>query len=238
MYLSRLILNPTHRSVWRDLGDCQALHRAVMSAFPLTPGTGDARSALGVLYRVEEHRTGAVDLLVQSKVAPDWTVFERGYLQDTGEDLKNPACKSVAHYYHSLVTGAVLAFRLRANPTRKIDTKTGADRRRRNGKRVELRGEEAQLEWLRRKSEQAGFQVLSVRADPYVPNVRAIHGTKATGKRPGTAATRLTLASVLFEGMLRVTNTEKFRRALEQGVGTGKAYGFGLLSVARVQGGP
>lgn len=236
MYLSRLVLNPRHRQVWRNLGDCQGLHRTVMSAFPSGPGTGDARSALGVLYRVEEQRSGAVTLLVQSKVPPDWSALEVGYLQGMGEDTDNPACKAVDQQYRALHAGDVLTFRLRANPTRKIDTKTGIDGRRRNGKRVELCREEAQLEWLRRKGEQAGFELLSVRANPHVPNVRAVPGTKVTGKRPGNGAGALTLASVLYEGILRVTDGEKFRRALEQGIGPGKAYGFGLLSVARATG--
>ena len=238
MYLSRLILNPRHRGVWRGLADCQSLHRTVMSAFPSASGTADARSALGVLYRVEEQRAGAIALLVQSKVPPDWSQLDHGYLQDTGSDFANPACKEVDQQYRSLHAGDVLTFRLRANPTRKIDTKTGIDGRRRNGKRVELCREEAQLEWLRRKGEQAGFELLSVRANLDVPNVRALPGTKVTGKRPGNGAGRLTLASVIFEGVIRVADAEKFRRALEQGVGPGKAYGFGLLSVARARGSP
>jgi CRISPR system Cascade subunit CasE len=37
---------------------------------------------------------------------------------------------------------------------------------------------------------------------------------------------------VVFEGRLRVTDAEAFRRALAAGIGSGKAFGFGLLSVA------
>ena len=44
---------------------------------------------------------------------------------------------------------------------------------------------------------------------------------------------RLTFASVLFDGELVVTDAELFRTALASGVGTSKAYGFGLLSIAR-----
>jgi len=43
--LSRLILDPRSRDVARDVADCHALHRTVMSGFPLT--TADAQSALG-----------------------------------------------------------------------------------------------------------------------------------------------------------------------------------------------
>lgn len=48
----------------------------------------------------------------------------------------------------------------------------------------------------------------------------------------GASASKITFASVLFEGLLRVTNPDAFRSALEMGIGSGKAYGFGLLSIA------
>jgi CRISPR system Cascade subunit CasE len=40
---------------------------------------------------------------------------------------------------------------------------------------------------------------------------------------------------VLFNGTLAVTDPERFRAALATGIGSGKAYGFGLLSVARLE---
>ncbi len=43
---------------------------------------------------------------------------------------------------------------------------------------------------------------------------------------------RLTFASVLFDGDLVVLDKMLFLEALSGGIGTGKAYGFGLLSIA------
>jgi CRISPR system Cascade subunit CasE len=43
----------------------------------------------------------------------------------------------------------------------------------------------------------------------------------------------MSFGSVLFEGELIVTDVKAFREALMQGIGSGKAYGFGLLSIAR-----
>ena len=37
---------------------------------------------------------------------------------------------------------------------------------------------------------------------------------------------------VLFEGMLRVDEPEKFLKSVESGIGSAKGFGFGLLSVA------
>ncbi len=41
-----------------------------------------------------------------------------------------------------------------------------------------------------------------------------------------------TFQGVLFEGSLQVVDAEAFRKALAHGIGPGKAFGFGLLSVA------
>jgi CRISPR system Cascade subunit CasE len=42
----------------------------------------------------------------------------------------------------------------------------------------------------------------------------------------------MTFGSVLFEGVLQVTDPDGFRETLATGIGSGKAYGFGLLSIA------
>ena len=242
LYLSRLILNPRSRDVRRDLANCQELHRTILSAFPKTSSNdGGARNQFGVLYRIETSpRMGSIALLVQSKPEPDWKNLMSGYLADTVGDVENPACKRIDGKYQALEEGLTLTFRLRANPTRKIDTRTGPDGRRRNGKRVELRKEEDQIAWMKRKAELSGFRVLSVRVDANVPNLRAIPQSKETGWRQAvqreggtTEKNRLTFGSVLFEGELIITDADLFRQALENGIGSGKAYGFGLLSIAR-----
>jgi len=227
MILSRLALNPRSHETVRDLSDCQQLHRTIMSAFPQS--SGPARADFSVLFRVEYPRAAAPALLVQSLCRPDWSRLPSGYL------LGIPQEKDIAGAYAAVGNGAILRFKLRANPTRRIDTKSGPDGERRNGKRVELRTESAQLDWLRRKGLAAGFEVLSVQASSGVLNVRVNDEGKSRGFRSsGLAASkaRLTFASVLFEGMLRVTNADAFREALEKGIGSAKAYGFGLLSVA------
>ncbi len=224
MYLSRLLLNPQSRAVCRDLADCQELHRTIMSAFPQTEAPGRARERFGVLHRLDvDRRRGRLTLLVQSLVVPDWTRLPDDYLIHTvGEE--NPAVKPVGRIFQALAPGTVLSFRLRANPTRKIDTKTGPDGLRRHGRRVELVQEEQQIAWLKRKGCEGGFAVLSLRVGGL---------TKEKGRRRDGRTAPLTLAGVLFEGHLRITDPQKFvSHALARGLGPGKAYGLGLLSLA------
>jgi CRISPR system Cascade subunit CasE len=227
MILSRLVLNPRSREVIRDLGDCQAMHRTILSAF--RQASGPARAEFGVLFRMEYPRAGMPTLLVQARERPDWSKLPPSYLAKTHD------AKDVSEAYASIDAGATLRFRLRANPTRRIDTKSGPNGERRNGRRVELKTEAEQLEWLGRKGAAHGFEVLSVRASGDVPNVRVSDEGKSRGFRSSgvrQAKNPMTFASVLFEGVLRVTDAEAFRLALERGIGSAKAYGFGLLSVA------
>lgn len=232
MFLSKLLLNSRSREVRRDLADCQNLHRSLLAAFPQQARTDTgARAEFGVLYRVETNpRTGAVTVLVQSEGQPDWSVLPTGYLL---EDASEP--KPVAAIYQGLPAGQRLRFRLRANPTRAITAFDAAGKIKKNSQRVELRGEAEQLEWLRRKSRTGGFKLLALRVNSEVPNARVQPAGKSLGWRANDAGEfkRLTLAAVVFEGELEVTQAEQFQQTLRQGIGRGKAYGFGLLSLAR-----
>ena len=229
MFLSRLVLNPRSRAAWRDLADCHSLHRTVMSAFPDVPGDA-AREQLGVLYRLEVRGSaGAPEVLVQSKAEPDWSGLPTDYL------LQAPGCKDVSGAYGALKAGDVLRFRITANPTRKIDTKSGPDGQRRNGRRVELRIDGERLSWLQRKALEGGFELLSVRTGP-VPDIRTALGTRLSGWRNDrhhqSTRRRVTFCPVTFEGHLRIVDPAAFRETLAAGIGPAKAFGFGLMSVA------
>lgn len=234
IYLYRLILDPRNQAVRRDLADCQNLHRTVLSGFPqAASGAGGAREQFGVLHRVDTMRTG-VELYVQSNVEPNWDHLPSGYLLTAAG--ANPVCKRVDELYAGLSSTTRLRFRLSANPTKRLHAATGNDGWG-AGKRVDLRREEDQLAWLEAKAHAGGFSLSHVQANPHVANVRQMPGGRVTGNRsrPGSSSTErapLTFGSVLFEGELHVTDPLLFLSTLERGIGSGKAYGFGLLSIA------
>ena len=236
LFLSRLILNSRNRQVRRDLSDCHELHRTVMSAFPQAKSdSAGARAQYNVLFRVDlDHRTGKVALLVQSSIQPDWNNLPSDYLLEVHGEAENPGCKPIDEAYQLLQPGTRLRFRLRANPTRRVSQKCSREKSSGHGKRVELYKEEDQIAWLERKAETGGFRLLGVRINPDVLNVRASPENKASGWRNHEGQKRgLTFGSVLFEGELAITDNEKFQTALAVGIGSGKAYGFGLLSIAK-----
>jgi CRISPR system Cascade subunit CasE len=233
MYLSRLTLNPRSRQAGNDMANCQELHRRLLSAFgPAAAADPGARAQLGLLYRVDESSTRPAQVLVQSRELPNWAALPDGYLFGSGGELENPACKPVNDFYAELRQGMALRFRLRANPTRRIAGKSEAEKPEKRGKRVELRGEEQWHAWLARKGDQHGFEPR--RNWLGAVDVQMIDQGKLQGWRGREVGTRrMTLAAVLFNGRLEVTEVELFRQALVNGIGSGKAYGFGLLSVAR-----
>jgi CRISPR system Cascade subunit CasE len=84
---------------------------------------------------------------------------------------------------------------------------------------------EQQRAWLDRKAAGSGFLVREV--------MQAQEGPCELRRR-GSQPIRL--YGVLFDGILEVLETEAFRDVICAGIGPGKAFGFGLLSVRLLEG--
>lgn len=221
MMLSRLFLNAHSRDVQRALGDSHALHARVMSMFPAVD-VSSPRAALGVLHRLERSDHGdALVLLVQSSERPEVSKLPSGFL-DPGAGGDAASSRDLAPVLASIQPGARFRFRLRANATRRIDTKSGPDGKRRNGKRVPVRGDEGRLQWVTSRLLANGFRLLG--SDQPRPEGKSL--AHADGK------VRTHVAHV-FDGVVEVVDGDLAKRALSCGIGPAKAYGFGLLSLAR-----
>jgi CRISPR system Cascade subunit CasE len=233
-WLSRLLLNPRSRLARQDLSNCHALHRTLMRAFPQTPPGAPAREQFGVLYRLEaDERRSCLVLLVQSQVAPAWAQLPA---DRNGQPfcLVAPESKPIDDNVRALRDGRRLVFRLRANPTQ---CKSSGKQSGRRGKPLAVFGAENQLAWLHRQGAAGGFRVDSARVRPDLSSfaARAPHASvswQQGRKKAGAKSLALTFGAVVFEGVLTVTDAGTFRDTLAKGVGRGKAYGFGLLSVA------
>lgn len=215
-YLSRLFLNPRSRQARNELADPYEMHRTIMNAFAENL-PDDER----VLFRVDVPRTGIPTLLVQSKYKPDWSklaesrktyLIDESYLPFGTDNLE---VKEV-DYINMLRTGQKLAFRLRANPTKR-DSKTR--------KRVGLYKEEEQNAWLQRKLNNEGSKLLSARITKESDQRGKLFKEKNKKKQ-------MKFHAVLFEGVLEVKDKTEFQKMLETGIGSGKGLGFGLLSLA------
>jgi CRISPR system Cascade subunit CasE len=222
MFLSRLTLNARSREARRDLGDVYQLHRTIMAAFKQVPDS-PARESLEVLFRLESRGPLPI-VLVQSRYEPRWEL-PAGYLAP-GTD---PECKPIGHILDAIKAGGTYRFRLLANPTRKIARFDETGARQRQGKRVDLRRDDDRVAWLERKGTQHGFQLARV-GDAGNLDVLVRSSGRHVGRRDGA---RVTVAGAQFDGRLVVENADRVRAAIARGVGPGKAFGFGLLTLAR-----
>lgn len=206
MYLSQLNLNRTRRAMLWWAQPYRVHQRLCMAC------GDDAR----LLFRIEAGPAGAV-VLAQTHGEPHWEAAFAEF-PVLGEE---PRVKPVDW---PLRTGQVLAFRLRANPTKRLCHGVNGKGEPCDNVRVPLYKEGEQRAWLARKAEAAGFVPVrvDVRRDP--PLVDTVRGAVGESRR-------LTLASAQFDGLLAVTDPERLRAALEAGIGTAKGFGFGLLSL-------
>lgn len=246
VYLSRLILNARSREVRRDIGNKREVHRTICKAFPKIEASKSLqkrrkisfRKEYNILFRLDiDERRGTICLLVQSTARPDWSFLPEDYLcNDTEEPL---ACKTVQDSFENIKDGTKLIFRLQANPTKRIGKsdpyasdkfKPSANCKPR--RRVELRSDEERINWLRRKGSLAGFDLEDVKIKPNIKNVASVRQEKTKVRKRESVAT---FGLVVFEGVLTVTDANAFQDVLIKGIGQGKAYGFGLLSVASVR---
>jgi CRISPR system Cascade subunit CasE len=222
MTLCRFLLNAASRDVQRCLFDSQTLHARVMDLFG-PQSAAPRRTQLGVLYRLEvSEREGLVRLLVQADVVADPSCWPAGFL-DPRAGADATAMTPLEPLLARVVEGETFRLRLRANPTRRIDTKSAPDGTRRHGRRVPLRGDEARAAWIIRKLEAAGFRPLDG-AHLRQQSEGTAHGRRAAG--------HITHEAHVFDGGVVVADAERARRALRDGIGPAKAYGFGMLSLA------
>ena len=220
MFLHRIHLDPRCREARRDLADPYQLHSTLCRAF----SEPDSKCPEGkFLWRLEPETNpdGCPRILVQSRSLPNWTrIGVQGWLAqaDPTINLKDRL------KLNSLKAGQRFRFRLRANPCVKRD-----------GKRLGLLKLEEQEKWVTRKGERHGFSLpklahfdLSDLPQERI-NVRVSQEQMLRGKQHTSNAVRI--YSVLYDGMLAVTEPDSFRNALQSGIGHGKAMGLGLLSV-------
>lgn len=209
MFLSKLVLNERSRKVQKDLGNAHKLHQQIMQAFPDQANQHSAdnwnpRQEWKILFRQEPDSN---IILVQSVLEPDWSQLTQDY-------LKQHVIKPVNYTAEQFKVGRVLQFRLRANPSKRDKT---------TRKTVGFCKQADQLSWLERQGIRCGFRLHGADVMPS-PNV---FGKKDQGK----SSIRITTA--LYQGILEITDARKFSETVCQGLGRGKSYGCGLLSVAR-----
>lgn len=226
MYITRMPLNAARGQARSLIASPYRLHAAVQAAFP--PGTAGDDEDGRVLWRLDRRpdEAQAFWLYIVSPARPDlthvveqagWPVYER--LWET---------KDYGSLLERIEVGQSWEFRLKANPVRKVRQ----DKGRRLNERVvgTIQGHvtvEQQVEWLASRAEGLGF-TLPRDANGGVA-VKVSQRNRETFRR---GADEVTLTTAVFDGTLTVTDADRMRATLCQGVGRAKGFGCGLLTVA------
>jgi CRISPR system Cascade subunit CasE len=171
------------------------------------------RHAAGLLFRLEPHPRHPV-LLIQTTSPPDLTRLPDGYGTADTRDL--------TPLLTALTPGRAVHYRITANPSvrnrpARHATATGQDPRP-PGKISGLH-HEAALAWWQRRASQAGITLHNATATPC-----------AYRRRDHTSGPYHTLTR--FEGTAYITDPAALAAAVCTGIGKGKPYGAGLLSLA------
>lgn len=209
MYLTRLALDIRRRETMRALYAPNLLHGAIEDAFP------GARARR--LWRIDV-LGGATYLLLLSEDAPDLTSVQRQF----GFDDQPWMTKDYQPLLDRIQTGTRWQFRLACNPTRSAPAQ--ADGRR--GRVEAIAIIPLQRKWLEEQGRKHGFCVEEGAFDVRSSEWRKFKKGRENGRE-------VTLLQTTFEGMLTVTDREAFLKALCGGIGRGKAYGMGLMTVMR-----
>lgn len=198
-----LDLHPQHPEVITDIRDCNAMHRRVMSMFRHVRYD---RTLHHILYRVDDD-DGAIRLLVHSNVIPDTSLIPLRYVRDTPRPDQ-----LYGVLLQTGVAGSHWQFRLTTMPSKR-DIATG--------KRVALHGQAEQLAWMQRKAAEHGFAITDCSVTPHP----TIYGYGSLARAP------IQYRPVTFTGRLCMQDPLLVYTGVQHGIGTGKAYGLGLLEV-------
>ena len=208
MYLTQMLLDQKNRQTLAALASPSKFHGAIEAAFP-----GPRQRNL---WRIDS-RAGQKYLLLLSETPPDLTQAAAQFAPP-GEHWQT---KSYDPLLTRILPGSCWQFRLTANPTKSSkDPQNPAAR----GTVAAHCTTQYQKQWLLERAAKHGF---ALREEEFtVTRVQWQHFAKH-GTRP------VTLLAVTYEGILQVTDAEQFRALLCQGMGRGKAYGLGLMTVMR-----
>jgi len=183
------------------------IHRALWKVFP-----EDADAKRDFLFRVDQSDYAHAEILMQSDRRPEIP----------SDKVRILACKA---YRPVFGPGHRLRFLLVANPIKMINDESERKNARGETKkcRVPLLHEDEQRAWIERKlGNVALIEALTI--DPGSP----IRFRKSKEDRVGR------IQPVLFKGTLKVQIPEAMTALVKAGIGPAKAFGCGLISLARM----
>lgn len=144
--------------------------------------------------------------------------YEKRILIFSREDPKEPQYGTIEtkDIPQAFLEQNYYGFTVQMNPVKREKT---------SGKIVPIRGRDELIDWFTQKSASFGFEVLADSLS--VGDTDVIQFEKDNKK--------VVLGKAVFTGRLKVTDRKLFCKSFEEGIGKGKAFGFGLLQIIPLQ---
>ena len=212
MYLTRMELNTKNMDTIRLLGSQEKIHGLVESGF-----LGERKRNLWRL----EYLGDRLYLLILSPDVPDLSsgVGRYGF----PDDESAYQTKDYTPLLERVKSDTWWHFKLVANPTKSVA--------RTPGERGQVKAHmtlKSQEEWLLSRATKHGFELLPENFQIVQRGWHIFSKGKDKGKK------RVSINGVTYEGILKVCDEDKFKELLTGGIGRGKAYGMGLLTIVHI----
>lgn len=193
---------------WKDGGfrDAYAWHKRIWEAFPSMP-----EAERNFLTRLDDTGDHFRLLILSSEppTRPDWCPSEQWQSKSINDEF----------FEHS-----AFRFSLLANPTKKRVVRDENGNRKKNGRREAIVNREELIEWMQRKAHQHGFTVDT-------ESLKTVPRPRQQFIKKGSAGTH---TATEFNGLLKVTDPAAFKQSAINGIGSAKAFGFGLLCLSPI----
>lgn len=206
MYLSRVILDDSNRKVIEGMVRPSLFHGAIEWS------TGKER--MRNVWRIDRLQ-GKNCLILATQEIPDLTDFQRQF----GLKDEEPLTKSYDPFLQSLQLGQQWRFRFKINPVKV-----------REGKRYPVLNKDL-YEWFLEKARTIGMDVDKESLN--IMEIKDYNFYKDITMR-SQRGRYVRFKAVTFEGIMRITDEKKVQDALINGTGKEKAYGCGMLTLARL----
>lgn len=245
MFFTRFPVNKTRREARRLLGDPYAMHAAVAGSFP-PAARGDAGGPGRVLWRLDDQRDGSLLLYIVSPSMPSLCGLDE---QIGWPDLAPQwATRPYDAFLDRIREGRRYSFRLVANP---VVSRVAIRGRSGDSRRIPHLTALQQAAWLigadayagldeeppsvfaagrPSRAERNGFRVPF--DERWGEPMMEVSDMRVRRFRRGPDGPDVTLATARYDGVLEVTDADALRGALVNGIGHGKGFGCGMLTLA------
>lgn len=223
MYLSRVQVADQDGYRMQSLTHLGAYHNWIEQCFP---DEIKARVRNRHLWRIDQ-LGGKKYLLLLSDNKPDLEKLTTYGVPGTA------MIKDYDSFLDRIERGKKYRFRLSANPTQRITQRIkepGKKPVRKKGRVVPHVTIQQQKKWLADRQEKLGFKFIPRETDQGIePQFEIVDRSWKMLYRKKKRSVKL--SCVTFEGLVEVTDPDKFKAALRDGIGREKAYGMGLMTI-------